>query len=219
MFRLTDRLERSLVGNKAYNLSLLSGCGKIVDGFVICADEPLAQESLASVVMPSNTYCVRSSSNMEDGQTQSHAGQFMTLTNVAARDLYEAITRVRAYNPVNGQRIPVLVQRNIDTAFAGVAFTRHPVSRWDVDVLEYVRGSGEQLVSGKVTPTTLVRKHGVVSYIAGEKSLPAEQIHAVCDLARRCENYFGCPQDIEWGIERETHELYLFQSRAITTIR
>ncbi|MBT8044140.1 MAG: phosphoenolpyruvate synthase, partial [Verrucomicrobiae bacterium] len=42
------------------------------------------------------------------------------------------------------------------------------------------------------------------------------QIIAVSDMARMCADHFGCPQDIEWAIERET--LYLLQSRPITTL-
>lgn len=45
-------------------------------------------------------------------------------------------------------------------------------------------------------------------------ALSDAQIRLVADLARRTEEFFGRPQDIEWAIEDE--QLYLLQSRPIT---
>ena len=47
--------------------------------------------------------------------------------------------------------------------------------------------------------------------------LNAAQALAVADLARRCEKFFGRPQDIEWAIDGDG-KLWLLQSRPITTL-
>ena len=47
-------------------------------------------------------------------------------------------------------------------------------------------------------------------------ALDDTQVRAVAELVRRTGEVFGCPQDIEWAIEKG--RLYLLQSRPITSI-
>lgn len=49
-----------------------------------------------------------------------------------------------------------------------------------------------------------------------QNTLTDAQIQAIAALARRTEQFFGRPQDIEWAIE--DGQLYLLQSRPITTL-
>ena len=141
----------------------------------------------------------------------------------------------------------VLVQRMIGTTSAGVAFSADPVSgRRSVAVVSAVFGMGSALVGGDADADVYeVRRDGsmareaiahkqtrhVVSTQAEEgvaaqplpeemrmeRVLSAEEAAAVAALARQAAGVFGQPQDIEWAIA--DGELYLLQSRPITTLR
>src|SRR5687767_11714757 len=110
-------------------------------------------------------------------------------------------------------------------------------------VIEAALGLGEVVVSGQVEPDTyLVAKSdlhvvdervGVQSFQirrsargeerivlshdeASSRKLTELQIHAVADLARRVEQHYGEPQDLEWCFAGD--ELFIVQSRPITTL-
>ncbi|MCB9099401.1 MAG: phosphoenolpyruvate synthase [Anaerolineales bacterium] len=53
-------------------------------------------------------------------------------------------------------------------------------------------------------------------YALSTTTLSSVQIQTIAALARRTEQIFGCPQDIEWAIEND--QLYLLQARPITTL-
>jgi pyruvate,water dikinase len=139
----------------------------------------------------------------------------------------------------------VVVQTMIPSEVSGVLFTVNPVSgRRDEIVINSSWGLGEAIVSGLVTPDTIIarksdggiinRQIGVkelmVAYAAdgGTEELPVpdelrsilslsdQQVTRLTLLANRIEGYYGKPQDIEWGYYNG--EWYLLQSRPITTL-
>lgn len=139
----------------------------------------------------------------------------------------------------------VVVQKMVQAEKSGVMFTVDPVQgRKDQMVIEAVYGLGEAVVSGKVTPdhyvvdrahATIVREHVAFQTIAlvynemggtrevqlselqgSTRVLTDEEIRQLHKLGLKLEGYFGKPQDIEWAIEGS--ELYLLQSRAVTTL-
>jgi pyruvate,water dikinase len=109
----------------------------------------------------------------------------------------------------------VIVQRMIEARFAGVAFSANPVDgRRRVIVISAVEGTAERLVSGEVDGEMWChdgdwREKGTL--------LDDETVRSIIDLARRCEAFFGRPQDIEWAVDGDG-KLWLLQSRAITTL-
>ena len=135
----------------------------------------------------------------------------------------------------------------VNASAAGVAFSADPISgRRALAVVSAVPGLGTALVggeaaadvfkvdrAGKIVDRTIVRKdichrfdpnasEGVsaVKLSEAEAARPAlkdEQAVAIAQLARRAARFFGQPQDIEWAIEGD--ELFLLQSRPITTLR
>jgi rifampicin phosphotransferase len=139
----------------------------------------------------------------------------------------------------------VLIQRMVDAECSGVAFGADPVSgrRGEV-VVAAVYGLGTLLVSGEQNADTYRVDRGgrildreiahkrfahrpapgaqglsVVEVPEADARRPVlgdGQIRAVADLVRRAGAHFGCPQDIEWAIERG--RLYLLQSRPITSL-
>jgi pyruvate,water dikinase len=139
----------------------------------------------------------------------------------------------------------VVVQQMIQSAKSGVSFTVEPVmgNRRQM-VIEGVWGLGEGIVSGTITPDHYKvdkRTYEIafefipakeIMFCRGERggvacvAVPPDQVSArvltedelrqLVDLGNLVEEHFGCPQDIEWGIENG--EIYLLQSRPITCL-
>jgi phosphoenolpyruvate synthase/pyruvate phosphate dikinase len=118
-----------------------------------------------------------------------------------------------------------VVQSLVPAEAAAVVFTRHPVTgRSDQIVVTGVRGLGDAMVSGTVTPDTWVldRASGTtLEYAPGDRE--AGQVGAAIeetllgDLARLAvsvEEGFGGPVDIEAAVAGGTW--YLLQARPIT---
>jgi pyruvate,water dikinase len=177
---------------------------------------------------------VRSSACAEDSETASFAGQQDTFLNVegvdsvCARvvDCWASFFSERAlfYRSRKGSLrdlgMAVVVQRMVDPDKSGVLFTADPVQRRrDQMIVEAIRGLGEQVVSGEVTPDHYVLdRAGQVKRDRtpnGGVLEPAE-LELLAGLGRELEERFGRPQDIEWAIE--SGRVYLLQSRPVTTL-
>ena len=143
--------------------------------------------------------------------------------------------------------IAVVVQRMVSAQKAGVMFTSNPITNdYNTVVLEAAWGLGEAIVSGIVTPDNLWidKRTGEVTteYISEketmvvrlserggtkEEPVPEELREApvltdaernqLVDLARKIEEFYKKPEDIEWAIV--DGQVYLLQSRPITTMK
>ena len=140
------------------------------------------------------------------------------------------------------------IQKMVDPKASGVAFTLNPTNgdRSQVAV-DAAWGLGEAVVSGEVTPDNyLIDKviheivhrnvstkeieyrltdHGVVEKLevdADRRDQPCltdDELRAVAILARRAEKHYGCPQDVEWAIDRHLpapDNVVMLQSRPET---
>ncbi|MFB6298598.1 MAG: phosphoenolpyruvate synthase [Salinirussus sp.] len=141
--------------------------------------------------------------------------------------------------------IAVVVQEMVDADKSGVLFTSHPSTGAPVVTVEAAWGLGEAVVSGAVTPDNYVidRESGEVRDASiAEKTvmhvrdpetgetvkrqvpedrrsarvLDRSELDELREVAETVEDYYGTPQDVEWAIQGG--ELYLLQSRPITTI-
>jgi rifampicin phosphotransferase len=230
------------VGGKASRLGELIAAGEPVpDGFcVIGSGETvvgLALEAYRS--MGSNTpVAVRSSASAEDGADASFAGQFETILNVSGEEPFAAALRacwqslsaerVTAYLDRRGLNevtavltMSVLVQRMVPARTAGVAFSADPLlGTRDVVVIHAVRGLGDALVSGEVSPDRYrVTARGEVETepSAGpDPLLEDEEARNIAAMARRIAAAAGTPQDIEWAIDHDG--LWLLQARPMTAL-
>jgi pyruvate,water dikinase len=139
----------------------------------------------------------------------------------------------------------VVVQIMVDARTAGVMFTRSPLTGdRSVVSIEGAWGLGSALVSGEVTPDHWVVakvtgeisvreisdkaiRHvrsaaGGVEELAVEDALRREpclsdaELQSLRAIGRQVERHYGRPQDIEWAIDRYTHEILLLQSRPET---
>jgi rifampicin phosphotransferase len=175
------------------------------------------------------------SGTAEDLEGASFAGQYETLLDVPLDDLPEAIERVfgsastprvSVYKGARGETsagtsrpwMAVLVQEMVVADSAGVAFTANPVTGESGEVVvTAVRGLGERLVSGEaVGDEWVVRRNDASCRRDSESAITAEQAFEVAALARRVEERFGSPQDIEWAILGDG--LYLLQTRPMTAL-
>ncbi|MEO1060590.1 MAG: PEP/pyruvate-binding domain-containing protein [Actinomycetota bacterium] len=142
----------------------------------------------------------------------------------------------------------VAVQKMVDPSASGVAFTLNPSNGDRSQVaIDASWGLGEAVVSGEVTPDNFLvdkvlrevvhreistkhveyrlTEHGVVEKVEVEAerqtaaSVTDDQLVAVAQLARRAEQHYGCPQDVEWAIDRhlpDGENVVMLQSRPET---
>ncbi len=140
------------------------------------------------------------------------------------------------------------VQKMVDPIAAGVAFTLNPTNGDRSQIaIDASWGLGEAVVSGEVTPDNylidkviheIVRREvsdkqfeyrvtddGTVAKVAVDEArrlipcLPDEDLKAIAILARRAEKHYGCPQDVEWAIDRHLptgENVVMLQSRPET---
>ncbi len=186
---------------------------------------------VSAAALPRGPLAVRSSGVEEDLPDASYAGQYETVLGVAVDDLPNAVRRcwasafrpqVAAYRAAHdGGSTPamaVLVQPMVPAEAAGVAFSADPVTGdRDAMVVNAVRGLGDRLVGGTVSPDDWVIRGGdVTCRAAPEGALDADTAHAVAELTRRVAAHLGAPQDIEWALAGGA--LVLLQARPITAL-
>jgi pyruvate, water dikinase len=154
--------------------------------------------------------------------------------------------RLRLKLPESQVSMAVVIQLMVDSECSGVMFTRSPTTGdRSVVTIEGGWGLGSSIVSGEVTPDRFVvskvtgeickrnvsqkslqhvprrDRGGVESELVpeGRQALPClddSQIATLSQLGRRIERHYGCPQDIEWAIARDSALLYILQARPET---
>lgn len=176
---------------------------------------------------------VRSSANYEDGSFHSFAGifdSFVDLSNVlditnAIKMCWASIWTQRAFAycqriglQLNELQMAVLLQQAISPTVAGVAYTCDPRNMNNmVFIVESTKSHGEELVSGRVTPTLhqLSAKNGSILTSAGDNYLAEEDLHWIWKTLTTIGDYMEQPQEIEWCINGD--DRYVLQTRAVTT--
>lgn len=231
MIDLRGELGGRTIGGKASGLRLLAKAGLPVPPAVVIPAEAtdedldLIAESIAER-FAGKRIAVRSSGVAEDLESASFAGQYETVLDVEAEQvaIVAAALRVRAsaaesavsaYAGTHSTLMAVLVMPMVAADAAGVAFTRDPVSGEHCVMVEAVRGLGDRLASGE--------EAGERWRIGGEAHrqndlgvLTHDQASEIADLAMRCEQMLGSPQDIEWAIVGD--DAVVLQSRPITNL-
>lgn len=245
-FEEIDASQVAVVGGKGASLGELSRIDgvRVPPGFVVTTD---AFRRVAGAAIPADladairvrvkaevAYAVRSSATAEDSPSASFAGQHDSYLNVVGADaVVEHVRKVWASLSTEraiayrrqhgfgegGAQMAVVVQAMVDPDASGVLFTADPItSNRTVASVEAVRGLGEALVSGLVTPDTYRVRDGevIAREVREEPVLTDAQLVRLAAVGRRVEAHFGRPQDIEWCLAGD--ELSLVQSRPITTL-
>lgn len=204
---------------------------------------------------------VRSSATAEDLPGASFAGQQDTFLNILGdKNVLEHVKKCWAslFNPraifyrrkqgfpIDKVKLAVVIQKQVNSDISGILFTANPITNNTNEiVVESVYGLGEAIVSGSVTPDTIIidkktmkiksktiskqawklirdmkgttKKENVPKNL-GEKQKLSDKI--VLDFAKigyNIEKHYKAPQDIEWAMEKNV--LYIVQSRPITTLK
>ena len=140
------------------------------------------------------------------------------------------------------------IQKMVDPLASGVAFTLNPTNGDRSQVaIDASWGLGEAVVSGEVTPDNFlvdkvlrevikreisdkaieyrltdagtVEKVEVEAARRNSSSVTDVDLVAISILARRAEKHYGCPQDVEWAIDRhlpDGENVVMLQSRPET---
>jgi pyruvate,water dikinase len=175
---------------------------------------------------------VRSSAQAEDGKV-SFAGQYSSELNVPPTEVVQAYRRVLAGKYCSraiGYRIrhglsdsetamAVLVLPMFAPTLSGVVYSRDPAApEEDIISVYVVEGLGQALVDGSQSPVCYhLSRTGddAPAQTEGKNGLElsAEQLRRLKEWGLRLENYFGCPQDVEWLLA--DGELLVVQSRPL----
>ncbi len=185
--------------------------------------------AIARRLLAASSVAVRSSATAEDLAAASFAGQYRTFLGVGTEDeVIDAVRRcwaslwgpaVRAYRRREGTSeedlaMGVIIQAMAAAQWAGVLFTRDPQGDPGSARIEAVRGLGESLVSGRVTPHDYTIDRASFTVRAGHTHWPPTFLEDLLRLGLRVERAMGAPQDIEWA--HADGRLYLLQTRPIT---
>ncbi len=188
-----------------------------------------------------HTIVVRSSATVEDSASSSFAGMLSSLPGVAsAEEMYAAVkycwasafgpravlyARDRDVDP-SDIGVGVVLQRQILSERSGLAFGRDPARREaDVTIVEAIQGTGEDIVSGEVTPERYEYSptDGNVSLVSApassapsERKLTEHEVALLSGWTRDAEEVFGSPQDVEWAYA--DGRFYLLQSRPLVFV-
>jgi pyruvate,water dikinase len=201
-------------------------------------------------------FAVRSSSPEEDLAPASFAGGYETKLGVLGHELEQTLQhclastfdeRVFLYKREHGfdvlsPRIAVVVQQQIASEVAGVAFSQNPLTNdYDEAVIDANWGLGESVVAGLASPDHFVvdkvsgklvqkklgakqlsiwlgRDGGTVEregYRSTDLTLSESQLGELVGVLCRIEEFYGHPTDIEWAYA--DGRLHVLQARPITT--
>ncbi len=177
---------------------------------------------------------VRSSAISEDGE-YSFAGQYTSLLGITKEKIITAYLEVLAskylpealfYRISNGlsdeeTAMSVLVLEMVEAEYSGVLYTRAPLQedeKNDTLHLHVVRGLGESLVGGTVTPAQYVlTREGQPKLLRRKERdavLSQQQIEKIGRWGVAIENHFNAAQDIEWAIDTDG-DLFFLQARPL----
>lgn len=221
-----NEADTAQVGGKAANLAkLIQADLPVPSGIAVGLDSfddrgkltDTAKEQLKAHIDQSKLYAVRSSALAEDAEGASWAGQFETFLDIKPEDVVAKVvechnsTKNRAKAYAEGKAVSesfdigVVVQEMLKPEYAGVLFTKDPLTGQNQLITEYVAGLGEELVSGRADPKRIV--------LGGAEQAPFDTKQLV-ELATKTEQLFGVPQDIEWVWA--DNKIWLVQARPIT---
>ncbi|MBO4681155.1 MAG: phosphoenolpyruvate synthase [Clostridiales bacterium] len=213
-----------MYGGKADNLILMRDNGIPVPEFVVVTDGKAPE-------IPWEVSSVRSSADLEDGASDSFAGQFDTYLNVPKNGLQEKIDLciLSASNKGAAEyirqreigseevKMSVIVQKMIDSDCSGVMFTANPQGIMNECVITVGKGTGDNVVSDKTDTTSYYynTNDDLYYYEGANDLLSSERIRELIGLAAKIKELMGDYLDIEFSVK--DGKIYILQARKITT--
>ena len=160
---------------------------------------------------------VRSSARAEDGEAESLAGHFLSVSNVRGQaDVSDAISRVvRSYNG-DCQSEQIFIQPMLENvAMSGVAFSIDPNSGSPYIIVNY--DDATRSASSVTSGSSVGAKN--YYYCKSADIKPQPEMRPVIRLVRELETLFGNPAlDLEFAVT-DDGEVYLLQVRPLSAAR
>jgi membrane protein insertase Oxa1/YidC/SpoIIIJ len=226
----------STAGNKSYRLSVMRNAGLPVPNGAVVKSDVIEQFKLmngtqkeafaakAWTMIGEQPCAVRSSANGEDGADKSFAGIFDSVLHVDAQNLRAALeTVIASFSSARADSYAsdapqendgnILIQQMGDADYAGFLFTQDPTAP-GLLMIELAQGTGDDLVSGRVTPET--HRFGRFTKRPVSEDVAPFDLTPLIALGDQIEALFEEPQDIEWAFKDGA--FYILQSRNITTL-
>ncbi|MBQ7354958.1 MAG: phosphoenolpyruvate synthase [Clostridia bacterium] len=217
---------------KHKNLQILSDHGVNVPAFTVLTEDAVrAGGNIDLSFSKAERFAVRSSFSLEDGGTDSFAGQFTTLLNVERANVPKAVQTVLsaahsadAYRSARGiaagGEMTVILQEMVNARLSGVIFTANPIGILNQTVITVGAGLGCGVVEDKV-PTTTYFYHtddDLYTYDRqdGAPLLPQTLLRELLAVAKKIKAIFNYEADVEFAVEGE--QIYVLQTRPITTL-
>ena len=215
---------------KAQNLEILKKHGINVPNFDVVKWED--KDKKVSISNYKGKYAIRSSSNFEDSNSDSFAGQFDTYLNVEVKDINKKVKE--CFNSINNINIKsylkekqlsnlelkmdVIIQEMIDSEYSGVLFTSNPQGLLNETVIVVGIGLGDNIVSDKIETTTYYYNNtDKVYYYEGKvEYLNNDIIEELINISYKIKDLLGEYLDIEFAIKDGI--IYILQARDITTL-
>ena len=183
-----------------------------------------AAEWLAAL-QPFGSLLLRSAASVEDGQQQTMPGLFASQKGIhspqqlgsAFAHCWRSARQLMDKLPQPG-RLSFLLQHYIEADYAGVCFTVDPMKPVEHELcIEWTVGGAERLTSGQAVDGRLRYDWRTRQYKELSSQQPADAL--LHELAHNClavQQWFGCPQDIEWAIAGS--DIYLLQARPVSRL-
>lgn len=218
-----DKELIDFIGGKGYGLAVLNAYGiNIPKTYVALTTATNISEEIKK--LPKNIkYAIRSSANVEDGENNSFAGMFDSYLNVKYSDIEENYykvknsennNRLKEYIKINNlekPKIAAVIQEFILPEYSGVWIGKNKKS----GILEWTKGTGDKLVSGKIIPNTEVwndnKSNNNNCIIDKEENFVG---NLLIKLQSKISNKDGTA-DFEWCLK--DGKLVLLQYRPVTT--
>jgi phosphohistidine swiveling domain-containing protein len=223
------------IGGKGNNLSLL----KIInipipktlalthldphdtEALDICVNEIFSKQLFSNKPL-----IVRSSAIVEDGASQSYAGQFKSIKcentyqslKNAIKEVLQSGQDVQAssyskhFNKELG-RMSILIQEYHAALISGVAFSKHPINTSLKGLyVEWTTGNLEHLVQGEITPHSEIIEEG-----KSPKHFPKDISESLQNYTKKIKEKLNSEVDIEWLVTLGG-KLIILQARPITSL-
>ena len=232
------------IGGKAEQLNNINS--NLVPNYVVVPTE-IEDQELSKVVCEAYIglgfpyvleakYAVRSSAVGEDGKGKSYAGIFESKLNVPLTGLELAVREVRASG--NSDRVKaygsssdvaVIIMPMVKAMWSGVCFSTEPVDGTNQMLIEYEQGIGGVVDGTGDSHMVLLHKEKYPADYkyrglpkVGVKSSRRNKLNNALEVvwceAKRLENNYRRPVDIEWAVDHEG-EVYVLQVRPITVLK
>ncbi|MBU3113393.1 phosphoenolpyruvate synthase [Clostridium lacusfryxellense] len=183
----------------------------------------------------SDSFSVRSSSTVEDGDSSSFAGQFDTYLNVSKEDIFDKIkdclgslfsANVLKYCldkkiKIIDLKMSVILQKMINADASGVIFTANPRGLLNEMVIVVGAGTGDLVVEDKVPTTTYYYNTFDEDYYLEKQEhsivLDTNTFQRIIETIIMVKNVYGEYLDIEFALFKGV--IYILQVRPITTLK